>query len=130
MDRILFYDGNCGICTRSVRFLMNHDPHQRLRFAPLQGETAQSLLSEGLRKDLSTAVYRESEEVTHLRSDAALRALIDTGCRWRFMAKASLWVPKGLRDVCYNWVAQNRKRLSPKGSCPMPTEKQRKQLLP
>ena len=130
MNRILFYDGNCGICTRSVRFLMKHDPHQRLRFAPLQGETAQSLLSEGLRKDLSTAVYRESEEVTYLRSDAALRALIDTGCRWRFMAKAALWVPKDLRDACYDWVAQNRQRLSLKSSCPMPTEKQRKQLLP
>ena len=130
MDRILFYDGECGICTRSVRFLMKRDRQQRLRFAPLQGETAQSLLPEALRKDLSTAVYRQSEAVTYLRSDAALHALIDTGSALRFIAKVSLWIPQGFRDVCYNWIARNRAKLSPKSSCPMPTEQQRRQLLP
>lgn len=130
MDRILFYDGDCGICTRSVRFLMKRDPEQRLRFAPLQGVTAQSLLPEGLRKELSTAVYRQSERVVYLRSDAVLRALIDTGSAWRFTAKALLCLPKGFRNACYDWVAHNREALSPKAMCPIPTDKQSRQLLP
>jgi predicted DCC family thiol-disulfide oxidoreductase YuxK len=130
MDRILFYDGDCGICARSVRFLMKRDSRQRLRFAPLQGVTAQSVLPEGLRRELSTAVYRQSEHKTYLRSDAVLHAIIDTGSAWRLIAKALLWLPRGLRDACYNWVARNRDKLSPKSACSIPTAKQREQLLP
>lgn len=130
MDRILFYDGDCGICTRSVRFLLKRDRHSRLHFAPLQGTTAQSLLPEGLRKKLSTAVYRRREGEVYLRSEAVLYALIDTGSTWRFTARALLCLPNGFRDADYNWVAQNRERLSPKGACPMPSKHEREQLLP
>lgn len=130
MDRILFYDGDCGICTRSVRFLLKCDRKQRLYFAPLQGVTAQSLLPEGLRKELSTAVYRRSEGDLYLRSDAVLHALIDTGIWWRTLARIALWIPSKARNICYNWVARNRERLSPKGACKLSTPKEREQLLP
>ncbi|MGC6423381.1 MAG: thiol-disulfide oxidoreductase DCC family protein [Lentimonas sp.] len=130
MDRVLFYDGDCGICTRSVRFLLKRDVHQRLRFAPLQGTTAQSLLPEGLRKELSTAVYRRKEGEIHLRSSAVFHALIDSGSWWRIPAKVALHIPTRLRNACYDWVACNRERLSPRGACELPTHSERSQLLP
>lgn len=130
MDRILFYDGDCGICTRSVRFLLKRDRQRRLHFAPLQGTTAQSLLPEGLRQELSTAVYRRKEGEVYLRSDAVLNALIDTGSAWRVIARVLLWFPKGFRDPAYNWIARNRERLSPKGACELPAPQEREQLLP
>ncbi len=130
MDRILFYDGDCGICTRSVHFLMKRDPKHRLHFAPLQGETAASLLPEALRKELSTAVYRANPNHLYLRSDAILHALIDTGSAWRFAARIGLCCPRALRDALYNWVARNRDRRSPQAACPVPTAEQRQQLLP
>ncbi|HAV13238.1 MAG TPA: hypothetical protein DCX06_07090 [Opitutae bacterium] len=130
MNRILFYDGDCGICTRSVRFLLKRDVQQRLRFAPLQGSTAQSLLPQGLRKELSTAVYRRKEGEVYLRSDAVFKALIDTGSWLRMPAKVALWFPTGFRNACYDWVARNRERLSQSGACALPTGQERKQLLP
>jgi hypothetical protein len=42
---ILFFDGECGVCTRTVRFLLHRDRRRRsLRFASLQGNTARELL--------------------------------------------------------------------------------------
>ncbi|MGJ8654148.1 MAG: thiol-disulfide oxidoreductase DCC family protein [Opitutaceae bacterium] len=130
MDRILFYDGDCGICTRSVRFLLKRDHRERLHFAPLQGTTAQSLLPEGLRKELSTAVYRRREGELYLHSEAVLHALIDTEIWWRILARALLCLPNGFRDAVYHWVARNRERLSSNGACELPTEPERRQLLP
>lgn len=43
---IVFYDGECGLCQRSIRWLLDHDPYQRLLFAPLQGATAAQLRAE------------------------------------------------------------------------------------
>ncbi|MGJ8638564.1 MAG: thiol-disulfide oxidoreductase DCC family protein [Opitutaceae bacterium] len=130
MDRILFYDGDCGICTRSVRFLLKRDTQQRLRFAPLQGVTAQSLIAEGLRKELSTAVYRRKEGAVYLRSEAIFQALIDTGTWWRLPARFGLCFPTRFSNACYDWIARNRERLSPAGACKLPSPKEREQLLP
>lgn len=49
------------------------------------------------------------EEGVHYRSDAALRSVARLGGVWR-AAGALLWVPKGLRDGVYRWVARNRIR--------------------
>ena len=41
---VLFFDGECGLCQRLVRLMLRLDHHGRLRFAPLQGPTAQAYL--------------------------------------------------------------------------------------
>ncbi|MDR3745785.1 MAG: DCC1-like thiol-disulfide oxidoreductase family protein [Acidobacteriaceae bacterium] len=39
---VLLYDGECGLCQRTVGWLLRHDTHERLLFAPLR----QSLVDE------------------------------------------------------------------------------------
>ena len=41
---ILFFDGVCGLCNRFVDFMLKADSRNRFLYAPLQGETARSLL--------------------------------------------------------------------------------------
>ncbi len=36
---ILFFDGVCGLCNRTVDFVLQEDRDRRFLFAPLQGET-------------------------------------------------------------------------------------------
>jgi predicted DCC family thiol-disulfide oxidoreductase YuxK len=43
MIETIFYDGHCGLCHSSVRFVLRHDQRgAAFRFAPLQGTTYQS----------------------------------------------------------------------------------------
>ena len=47
---IVFHDRDCGLCRRSIVFLAERDRELRLRFAPLQGETARQFLPAALRE--------------------------------------------------------------------------------
>ena len=50
---LLFYDGHCGLCHRSVQFLLRHDPGGRaFRFAPLQGCTFEATIPPAQRAQL------------------------------------------------------------------------------
>ncbi len=130
---ILFYDGDCGLCNRSVRFLIKRDRIDWLRYAPIQGETAATKLDAELRENLSTVIYlRETpdgEEETLLKSDAALNAVIDIRSHWRWLAYPARCLPRGWRDRVYDWVAQNRHRFFGNARCTLPTEEEQARLL-
>jgi predicted DCC family thiol-disulfide oxidoreductase YuxK len=135
--RILFYDGDCGLCTNSVKFFMEEDREKLIQFAPLQGETARVLLPAELRdaSQLSTVVlYRqkndaESAEII-LRSNAIFTALNDIGGFWRVPAWIGRLIPNKLRDIGYNFIARYRLKIFPKGACSLPTSDERARLLP
>ena len=134
-SRILFFDGECGLCAQSVRFFLGIDRHKRLSFAPLQGETAQGYLPANLRdvQSLSTIVYLCSVSDVQsllLRSEAVARALIDVGGLWGFLGRLLRLTPTPLRDWGYNLIAKNRLKLFPNGPCALPTEQARERLLP
>jgi len=129
---ILFFDGDCGLCSRTVRILMRMDKDKRIQFAPLQGEVARQILPTNLRKNLSTVVLHlvqegASQQLTH--SDAALSAIIVTGSSWRYLAKMAISLPRAFRDTIYNWIAKNRDRFF-KNNCPIPRTGLGDRLLP
>ena len=134
-SRILFYDGDCGLCAQSVRFFLKIDRHERICFAPLQGETAQGYLPAYLRdaQCLSTVAYwcsDSDEQSLFLRSEVVARALIDVGGMWGFLGRLLRLTPTPLRDWAYNLIAKNRLKFFPNGTCALPTEQARDRLLP
>ena len=87
---IVFYDGTCGMCSASVRWILKNDEVGVLRFAPLQGETfakldhpakpKRPLGSEG--QPGGSMVVVDAEGIwTH--SDSTLRLLYPMGEPWR-----------------------------------------------
>jgi predicted DCC family thiol-disulfide oxidoreductase YuxK len=131
---ILFYDGECGLCLRSVRFFLWADKSARLRFAPLQGETAAKRLPADLREAdcLSTVVYLRDDagkEEPHVRSEAVGRALVDIGGFWRLVGRALFLVPSGLREAGYRFVARHRGKIFPKSKCALPSLGQQSRIL-
>jgi len=133
---ILFYDGVCGLCNRLVQFLLKHDRHGRLRFASLQSDfTAKVLQRHGIDpKDLDTLHvvenFEQPNERVLQRSDAVLRAARDLGGLWTLLATIAKIVPRGLRDLVYRFVAQNRYRVFGKyDTCMLPNPKQRSRFL-
>ncbi|MBX3443959.1 MAG: DUF393 domain-containing protein [Planctomyces sp.] len=127
---IVFFDGVCGLCNRTVDFILSHDRRQRIRVAPLQGETASRELDSSDTAQLGSVVLKTSRG-TYRRSSAAVRILTELGGVWRVLGGLLWLVPKPLRDVGYEAVARNRYRLfGRKESCRLPTPEEAGRLLP
>ncbi len=132
----MLFDGVCVLCDRSMRFLLRIDRHERLRFAPLQGETARGVNDRHPELDsrLATVVYVRDlggpDESVHERSDAALAILQDVGGLWP-IASAARIVPGVVRDGVYDWFASRRYRWFGKlEACQLPDEASSERFLP
>jgi predicted DCC family thiol-disulfide oxidoreductase YuxK len=110
---ILFYDGYCGLCHRAVQFVLARDSDGKLfRFAPLQGETFQRLVSPQQQLTLPDSVVLMAADGRLLvRSDAFLHILRRLGGAWKVLAVALGTVPRGLRDLVYDFLARIRFRV-------------------
>ena len=135
---LLLYDGDCGFCARSVRFVLAREGRDRsLRFATLQGPAGQA--ARRARPELATVdsvLWVEPGPDGGIarvlaRSDAALRTLAYLGGGWRLLAAAGRLVPRRLRDAVYDLIARHRLRLAGRAdaSCLMPTAEQRRRFV-
>ncbi|RYG21021.1 DUF393 domain-containing protein [bacterium] len=127
---VVFYDGDCGLCDRSVKALIRLDKGHKLRYATLQGETAARLMGEPQGPAEGWAIKLLDVEGLHDGSTAALRAAAHAGGIGKIGA-ALLIVPKFIRDVVYRWVARNRYRWFGKtDACMLPSATLRQRFLP
>lgn len=119
----VFYDGHCGLCQRSVRLILAEDATgNAFRFAPLQGETFATLLSERERAALPLSLVVRTEKGTLLtRSAGVLHILRRLGGVWRLLAGVLFLLPPSLRDRLYDGVAAIRLHLFPQPTelCPL-----------
>lgn len=133
---VLLYDGECGLCARSVLFVLQREPSSRreqLRFAPLRGTWGATLLARHpALADVDSVLWyhrnSRGEETILSRSDAVLAVLKHVGGAWTLVAKALRMVPHALRDWGYDWVAARRSRWNA-SACALPTEAQRQRFL-
>jgi predicted DCC family thiol-disulfide oxidoreductase YuxK len=130
MGWVLFFDGECGFCSKSVQIVARLDREQRVSFAPLQGRLAGE---HGFTKHLvetggTMVVLRESDGSVFTKSDGLIELSRALGGIWRIFTLARL-VPRILRDGAYRWVARHRYRLMGKvKSCSLPSPELLKRL--
>lgn len=128
IESIVFFDGVCGLCNSTVDFLMNKDTENRLKFAPIQGQTAEQRLNPSDR-DLNSIVFLQDGR-TWKRSSAIVRILKTLPQPWRLLGSCLWLIPKPIRDFSYSLVARWRYRFFGKHeSCRMPTDEDRAKLL-
>lgn len=130
-DDLVLYDGVCGLCDRSVRWLIKRDRHATLRFAPLQGETTAALRAriDGIPEDLSSVVYLD-HGVVRVRSKAFLHLMRHMRGPWKVLYYLR-WLPGFLADLPYRLVAALRYRLfGKKDACTLPSPDERARFLP
>jgi predicted DCC family thiol-disulfide oxidoreductase YuxK len=126
---IVFFDGVCGLCNSSVDFVLRHDRRGRLKFSPLQGETAERLLPSEDRENLGSLVLWDGGRMFR-RSSAVVRILWRLGPLWRLLG-GLLWViPLPLRNAVYRVVAGSRYRwFGKKETCRLPSPEERERFL-
>jgi len=127
---ILLFDGVCNLCDGFVQFVIKHDSDAKFRFAALQSEAGQALLS---KKEMDTAsistVVLVIEDQVYTHSDVALEVAHLLGGGWRLLT-VFRFLPKGFRDRIYNWVAKNRYRwFGEKDACMIPTPELKERFL-
>ena len=127
---VVLYDGECGLCHRSVKFLLARDGGQ-LWYAPLQGETAAALRARHpeIPQTLESVVLVDDGRV-HLRSKAFLYGARYLTRPWQWL-HALRWMPSFFLDLGYRLIARVRYRVWGKfDTCTMPSVEQRAKLLP
>lgn len=125
---IIFYDGPCGLCNRLVNRLLRLDYKKRLKFSPLQGQTAETILPRGLSEDLNTMVFLKDGRL-YTKSDAVLEVLKTLGGVFSLFYIFKL-IPRGIRDSIYDFVSKNRIRwFGTLDGCRIPTKEERDRFL-
>ena len=129
--RIVLYDGVCGFCNGSVRWLIERDAAARLHYAALQGETAAALRARHpeIPNELDTIAFVEENRV-FLRSAAIFRVLRELPAPWRWLAPLRWLLPGALWDVAYRAFARRRYRWFGRlEACPIPPPELRARFL-
>jgi predicted DCC family thiol-disulfide oxidoreductase YuxK len=118
----VFYDGTCGLCHRTLRFLIaeQRDP-DAFRYAPLGGSTIARLVPASKRAGIpDSMVVLTADGRLLVRSRAALYLLERLGGLWRAAGTSLCVVPRPLADLGYDAVARARRLLfrRPADVCP------------
>ncbi len=128
--QILFFDGVCGLCNWSVDFVLIRDRRGLFQFAPLQGETARTLLSATDATDLNTVVLWVNGR-SYRKSSAVVRVLSRLDFCWQVVGWLIWLIPMPLRNLGYSLVARYRYRLfGKKETCRLPAADERLRFLP
>lgn len=127
---ILFFDGGCALCHGAVRRLVRweRESHARLRFAPLEGPTADALRLQDQLPEHREAVILWTAQGAFEGEAAVGQALEIIGRPgW---GRAFRILPAPLRRTGYRLTARNRQRWFGRvyAGCPMPADPER--ILP
>jgi predicted DCC family thiol-disulfide oxidoreductase YuxK len=127
---VVLFDGVCNLCNGSVRFVIERDPHKHFQFAPLQSETATTLIG-GAADPLAMpdSIVLVDDGRLYVRSTAALRIARRLRFPWPL-----LWVfmvvPRPLRDWVYDVIARHRYGwFGKRDTCMVPTKEIRDRFL-
>ncbi len=128
---ILLYDGQCGVCNRSVQWILNHERQTSLRFASLQSSVGQTLsASAQVPENVDSLLWVERTEngiVARFWSKAVFATLRYVGGPWRLFSVFRL-VPTPWADLVYRLFARHRLKVAP-ASCLIPPPATRSRFL-
>lgn len=126
---IVFYDGVCGLCNRSVQFLYKRDKNKQLRYAALQGKTAENYLSEEDRTPPFPSILLLHEGKTYRYADAVIQCLRISG-HFSIITGFIMLIPGGIRNTLYKLVSRNRYRIwGELDHCRIPSAEERMYFL-
>ncbi len=127
---IILFDGVCNFCNYWVTFAIKRDRKNKLKFTPLQGETAKQLLPQFHinPSSLSSVIFIDNGKA-YTQSSAAIQICKHLDGGWKLFY-ALIIIPKFMRDGLYNIIARNRyKWFGKKEACMVPTPGLRERFL-
>jgi predicted DCC family thiol-disulfide oxidoreductase YuxK len=127
---IILFDGVCNFCNSSINFVIDHDPEKHFKFAPLQSEIGQEILTKFHKdiKDFDSVILLKDNQLFQ-KSEAALEITKHLSGLWKYLSIFGI-LPTFFLNFFYDIVAKNRYRIFGKSdSCRMPTLELRERFL-
>lgn len=128
-QHLVFYDGECGLCDRSVQFILEKDRDELFCFAPLKGETAAKFLKNNF-NDVDSLILVESYKTdpkVFIEGDAVFNICSKLPFPYYIISKLGFF-PGCFYNSVYRWVARHRKQLM-NVTCLLPDPKQPERFL-
>lgn len=117
---LVLYDGDCGLCNRSARWLADRDPRGRLLMAPNAGVTARVAGEPPGGEESGIVVWDGSRRLVGV--PAVARALRELGGAWSAAGALLGVLPLALTRPVYEAIARRRRRSKPSCALPRPGE--------
>ena len=114
---IVFYDGQCFLCSASVRFIAKRDKKKKIFFCSLESNTAKTILSEQIEllKDKQSVVFWDGK-ICYSKSKAVLQIVRKLDAAWPILYCLVI-IPQFIRDFVYDLISTNRYRWFGKSEC-------------
>lgn len=123
-SNVVFFDGVCNLCNKSVNFLIRVDKKKKLKYSSLQSHYAKSNLDTTTDELMNSIVFLTNGK-EYRRSKAVLKILITLGGFYKFTGLLFSIFPSFFLDVFYNLVAKNRyKAFGKKDTCRIPKKEE------
>jgi predicted DCC family thiol-disulfide oxidoreductase YuxK len=119
----IFYDGHCGLCHGSVRFVLAEARNDNeIFFSPLEGESFDASVPKGQRAGLpDSVVLKTSDGRLLVRSAAVFEIAQRLGGLWRAVGVTTALIPRPFLDFVYDAIARLRRHIfaAPPAQCPL-----------
>ncbi|MFS4491794.1 thiol-disulfide oxidoreductase DCC family protein [Maribacter sp. 2308TA10-17] len=129
--KIILFDGVCNLCNGFVQFVIKRDKKDVFRYAALQSEIGQRLISERNidTTKIDSVVLIEPGIAYYIKSNAALQ--IGRHIKgYRTISKVLKLIPSGLRNIVYDLIARYRYAwFGKKEACMIPTPELKAKFL-
>jgi predicted DCC family thiol-disulfide oxidoreductase YuxK len=123
---VVFFDGYCGLCNRSVNFLLRIDKYHQLRFCTLQSDFAKIKLAPFISvvKEVDSVVGFQNQQI-YLHADAIFLFLKNMPAGWKYIGYLGSIIPSFIATPIYKFIAKNRYRWWGKNNyCRVPTSEE------
>lgn len=127
---VIFFDGHCVLCNRTVKILIKMDKGRKLKYSSLQGKMFQEV-QKLQHINSSESVIFWSEGKFYQRTEAVIHILLELGGIYKMLGASLKIFPIFILDFFYNFIARNRYRLfGKKDVCLIPTDEVKDLFIP
>ncbi len=126
--KVVFYDGDCGVCNRTVQLILRREKNHDLYFCALQSDVTNEFFEyhQQPKPDLSTIVYFDGTNFS-TRSTAVLKIAGNLKLPAALLRLGWI-VPSFIRNYIYTQIARRRYRIV-NPSCMLPDSEQKQRFL-
>ncbi|MFY8186869.1 MAG: thiol-disulfide oxidoreductase DCC family protein [Flavobacterium sp.] len=129
--KIVLFDGVCNLCDSAVQMIIKNDKKDVFRFVAQQEPKGQEIMRylgiDALKTD--SIILYEPNVAYFIKAEAVMEIARDLSGGLHYIRLFS-WLPNGLANLVYDFVAKNRYQwYGKKESCMMPTPEIKQKFL-